>query len=74
MVAEGWSEALKRAYTLADNKLTLNGGWDADLLLVYAWPPLQDASGGKLVSQSTFELDLRAAALSQPSPFLLRLT
>ncbi|WP_198368495.1 site-specific DNA-methyltransferase [Roseomonas rosulenta] len=32
MVAHGWSEADKRAYALADNKLTLNAGWDADLL------------------------------------------
>ena len=32
MVARGWSEADKRAYALADNKLTLNAGWDADLL------------------------------------------
>jgi hypothetical protein len=32
MVAEGWSEAQKRAYLLADNQLTLNGGWDLDLL------------------------------------------
>lgn len=34
MVAEGWSEAQKRAYVLADNKLTLNGGWDDELLKV----------------------------------------
>lgn len=32
MVARGWSEAQKRAYTLADNKLTLNGEWDEALL------------------------------------------
>jgi hypothetical protein len=32
MVAEGWSEAQKRAYTLAEEKLTLNGGWDVDAL------------------------------------------
>ena len=34
MVAIGWSEAQKKAYVLADNKLTLNGGWDTDLLKV----------------------------------------
>ena len=34
MVATGWSEAQKRAYVLADNKLALNAGWDADLLRV----------------------------------------
>jgi hypothetical protein len=32
MVAAGWSDAQKRAYTIADNKLTLNGGWDDELL------------------------------------------
>lgn len=32
MVAAGWSEAQRRAYVLADNKLALNAGWDADLL------------------------------------------
>lgn len=34
MVASGWSEAQKRAYVLADNKLALNAGWDEDLLRV----------------------------------------
>ncbi len=34
MVAEGWSEAKKRAYILADNKLALNAGWDLDVLRV----------------------------------------
>jgi hypothetical protein len=34
MIAKGWSEAQKRAYALADNKLALNGGWDPDLLRV----------------------------------------
>jgi DNA modification methylase len=31
-VARGWSEAQKRAYVIADNKLTLNGGWDENLM------------------------------------------
>ena len=34
VVAEGWSEAQRRAYVLADNKLTLNGGWNDELLRV----------------------------------------
>jgi DNA modification methylase len=34
IVALGWSEAQKRAYVLADNKLALNAGWDAELLRV----------------------------------------
>lgn len=32
MVAVGWTEIQKRAYTLADNKLALNAGWDPELL------------------------------------------
>jgi len=34
MVARGWSEAKKRAYVLADNKLAMNAGWDENLLAV----------------------------------------
>lgn len=34
MTAAGWTEAQKRAYVLADNKLALNAGWDTDLLKV----------------------------------------
>jgi ParB-like chromosome segregation protein Spo0J len=32
MVATGWSEAQKKAYAIADNKLSLNAGWDDELL------------------------------------------
>jgi hypothetical protein len=32
ITATGWSEARKRAYMLADNKLALNSGWDDQLL------------------------------------------
>ena len=34
IIAEGWSEAQKRAYVIADNKLALNAGWDNDLLKI----------------------------------------
>jgi DNA modification methylase len=34
MVAGGWSEAEKRAYVIADNKLTENAGWDPDTLKI----------------------------------------
>src|SRR5690349_10886910 len=34
MVAHGWSEAQKRAYVIADNKLALNAGWDEKQLSV----------------------------------------
>src|SRR5258708_3981017 len=32
MIASEWTDAQKRAYAIADNKLTLNGGWDEELL------------------------------------------
>jgi DNA modification methylase len=32
MFATGWSEAQKRAYILADNQLTINAGWNPELL------------------------------------------
>jgi DNA modification methylase len=34
MVALGWTEAQKRAYMLADNKLPLNAGWNDELLQI----------------------------------------
>jgi ParB-like chromosome segregation protein Spo0J len=32
ITARGWSDAKKRAYIIADNKLSLNAGWDEELL------------------------------------------
>lgn len=32
MVAEGWTEAQKHAYVIADNRLTDRGGWDNEML------------------------------------------
>jgi DNA modification methylase len=32
VVAKGWSDAKKRAYVIADNKLSLNAGWDDEML------------------------------------------
>lgn len=32
MVAGGWTEAQRKAYVIADNKLALNAGWDDDAL------------------------------------------
>lgn len=34
VIADGWTDAQVRAYTLADNRLALNAGWDAELLAV----------------------------------------
>ena len=32
MIATGWTEAQKKAYVIADNKLALNADWDGELL------------------------------------------
>lgn len=32
MTAKGWTESQKRAYCLADNRISLNSGWDDELL------------------------------------------
>ena len=32
VIAKGWSDAQKRAYVIADNKLALNAGWDESIL------------------------------------------
>ena len=34
MVADGWSDAQRKAYVIADNKLALNSGWDDEMLKV----------------------------------------
>jgi DNA modification methylase len=34
IVASGWSDAQKKAYVIADNKLALNAGWDEELLKI----------------------------------------
>lgn len=34
VIAEGWSDAQKRAYVIADNKLALNAGWDEEALRI----------------------------------------
>jgi DNA modification methylase len=46
MVAEGWTDAQKKAYVLADNQLALNAGWDSDLLALELKD--LDANGFKL--------------------------
>jgi hypothetical protein len=46
MVAEGWTDAQKKAYVIADNKLTLNAGWDDEILK------------GELAELGEFDFDL----------------
>src|SRR5580692_469835 len=57
MVAAGWSEAQKRAYVLADNKLALNAGWDDAMLRV----EIDDLQGGFDLGLIGFSADEIAA-------------
>ena len=34
IIAEDWTDAQKRAYVVADNKLALNAGWDLEMLRI----------------------------------------
>lgn len=63
MVARGWSEAQRRAYVLADNKLALNAGWD-DALLKVELADLRDMGADlALIGFDQGELD---ALLAEP--------
>jgi len=55
MVARGWSDAKKRAYVLADNKLALNAGWDNEML----------ALEFKELGETGFDLDLTGFSLDE---------
>jgi ParB-like chromosome segregation protein Spo0J len=59
MIARGWSEAQRRAYVLADNKIALNSGWDMEMLKV----ELQD------VGKMSFDLDLIGFSIGEMAAF-----
>lgn len=59
MVAKGWTKAQIQAYALADNKLALNAGWDADLLALEI-AELQEIG---------FDLDLTGFSLEEIAAF-----
>lgn len=54
IVAEGWTEAQKKAYIIADNKLALNAGWD-DAMLSAEFGELKDV--GFDLALTGFSLD-----------------
>jgi len=61
MVASGWTEAQRRAYVLADNKIALNSGWDMDLLKV----ELQD------IGEMSFDLDKIGFSVEEMTSFFV---
>jgi ParB-like chromosome segregation protein Spo0J len=64
MVARGWTEEQKRAYAIADNKLTENGGWD-DAILRLEVSDLA-AQGFDLALMGFSEADLARLTRSNP--------
>jgi len=56
----GWSEAQKKAYVIADNKLALNAGWDEDML------KLEFAD----LKENDFDLELTGFSLDEIDDFL----
>jgi DNA modification methylase len=64
MIAHGWSEAKRRAYVLADNKLAVNAGWDEAMLRV----ELADLVGmGADLLLTGFSADEVAALTAEPN-------
>jgi len=57
-----------RAYVLADNKLTLNGGWDAELLRSELLAVKEDGLDLALTGFSEVELDRLISGLEEPEP------
>ena len=53
----GWTDAQKRAYIIADNKLALNAGWDNDLLKL----EIEELQGGA----ENFDLSLTGFSQSE---------
>ena len=64
MVADGWSDAQKRAYIIADNKLALNAGWDDDFLKI----EMQELDGlGFSLELTGFDVAEMAALFDEPA-------
>jgi ParB-like chromosome segregation protein Spo0J len=68
IVARGWSEAKKRAYVLADNKLALNARWDS-ALLAGELGELRDAYALDLIGFTEDEFARLMKGVSAPEDF-----
>lgn len=64
----GWSEAERRAYVLADNKLALNAGWDEGLLKLEIGAIREDGIAPALVGFSADEVDKMFASSTMTAP------
>lgn len=57
MVATGWSEAKKRAYVIADNRIALNAGWDNEMLALEFKDLMEQGFDVELTGFSQDEID-----------------
>lgn len=57
IVARGWSDEQRRAYTLADNKLSENGEWDEELLAIELGDLREEGFAVDLIGFDAKELD-----------------
>jgi DNA modification methylase len=65
MIAAGWSEAQKRAYVIADNKLALNAGWDEAMLGLELGDMQAIGFDLDLIGFSEGEIDALTASLTE---------
>ena len=64
MVADGWTDAQKRAYVIADNKLTINSAWDMDVLKL----EMQDIDAlGFDLELTGFDVDEMTSLFDEPN-------
>ncbi|MEL0097913.1 MAG: ParB N-terminal domain-containing protein, partial [Planctomycetaceae bacterium] len=63
ITAVGWSDAQKKAYVIADNKLALNAGWDNDMLSI-EFAELKDMDFD--LALTGFDADELAKLLQEP--------
>lgn len=68
IVARGWSDAQRRAYTLADNKLSENGEWDEDLLKIELGDLGEEGFDLDLIGFDTKEVEKMLAAAETAAP------
>jgi Predicted transcriptional regulators len=69
IVAKGWTDEQRRAYTLADNKLTEGGEWDEELLKIELGDLSEEGFDVGLIGFSAKEIDkMLEAAEKEASP------
>lgn len=67
MTADGWTDAQKRAYILADNKLALNAGWDGEMLALELADLQEMASDLSLTGFSEMEIETMLGDPADPA-------